>query len=67
LIGIEEDAVTVQFESGSRATKYFGVKINTGPQIMEIENCQLIHAYVDIGLYVFKTRSSNAKVKFVTS
>ena len=59
---ISEDNITLDFTSGESFDKYFVLRLKDNQKIAGLKNCELVHSYDDIKMYVFKTNTNNARI-----
>jgi hypothetical protein len=64
-VEIKDNALSLLFTSGSDREKLFSLRINDGRKIANLENCQIIHAYPDLNIYILQTQTSKAKIELI--
>ncbi len=62
---IKGNTIYLSFTSGSDQEKFFSLRINDGRKISDLKNCDIIHTYPDLNIYIFKTNTSKAKIELI--
>ena len=61
-VAIKTDVVEVEFTSGTTDEKYFCLRIDENKRIEKIENCEIVHSYKDINMFVLMTEGAKARI-----
>ncbi|MGH7197300.1 MAG: DUF2194 domain-containing protein [Candidatus Omnitrophota bacterium] len=62
-VDIQKNKVRIRFASGTRKSKFFGVRVNDGSEIGVLTNCRFLHVDKPSAVFLFESSASWAEIE----